>query len=224
MGTRWLGIDDDLTGDLDTDGDPPRPAPRPTPPATPAPDATDTVPTTATTATPDTNATTAGTADTADTADGAAAGAPPAPASDAAWTLAADPRTVARARTLTTGRLRDWARLGRIAADPAAIDDVVLIVDELITNAVVHGRGAVRLRLTLDGAPTAPVLLGEISDDDPARPALPRAASAPRGLDWSEDGRGLLLVTALATDYGTRPRPPGKTVWFTCDLSPRART
>ncbi|MFC5185614.1 ATP-binding protein [Actinomadura harenae] len=215
MGTRWLGIDDELTGDPDADGDPPRPAPRPSPPVTNEPDepepgdtarheparhepAWDGVP-----------------------ADGASADAPPEPAPDAAWTLTADPRTAARARTLTTGRLRDWARLGRIAPDPADIDDVVLIVDELITNAVVHGRGAVRLRLTLDGAPAAPVLLGEITDDHPARPALPSAVAAPRGLDWSEDGRGLLLVTALATDYGTRSRPPGKTVWFTRDLSPR---
>lgn len=145
-----------------------------------------------------------------------------APAPDAAWTLAAGPRAAARARALTTRSLRDWARLGRIAADPAEIDDVILIVDELITNAVVHGCGTVRLRLALDGAPAAPVLLGEITDDDPALPDVPpgRVPEPPPVLDWSEDGRGLLLVTALATDYGTRPRPPGKTVWFTRDLHP----
>ncbi|RFU39276.1 ATP-binding protein [Actinomadura logoneensis] len=137
------------------------------------------------------------------------------------WTLTAEPRAAADARALTTGRLRDWARLGRIAAEPGEIDDITLIVDELITNAVVHGRGTVRLLLTLDGAPTAPVLLGEITDDDPALPPVPRGpVPEPPVLDWSEDGRGLLLVTALATDYGTRPRPPGKTVWFTRALKP----
>ncbi|MFC4907335.1 ATP-binding protein [Actinomadura gamaensis] len=141
------------------------------------------------------------------------------------WVLAADPRAAAHARTLTTRTLRDWTRRGHLAADPCALDDVILIVDELITNAVVHGRGTVRLRLTLDGAPATPVLLGEITDDHPGLPASVRAGrpAPPPVLDWSEDGRGLLLVDALATDYGAYARPPGKTVWFTRSLEPATR-
>lgn len=41
---------------------------------------------------------------------------------------------------------------------------------------------------------------------------------------WSteEDGRGLLLVEALADAWGTRPTASGKTVWFTLLLTPSA--
>src|SRR5690348_6472591 len=35
--------------------------------------------------------------------------------------------------------------------DPARLTDLLIIVVELVTNAVVHGRGDVRMRLRLDG-------------------------------------------------------------------------
>ncbi|MFG2001582.1 ATP-binding protein [Spirillospora sp. NPDC048911] len=122
---------------------------------------------------------------------------------DAVWELAAEAAAASRARTLTAETLRAWR-----VTDPADVDDIVLMVDELITNAIVHGTGPVRLRLHLDG----PAIVGEITDDDPAVPGAP---AAPPLLDWSEQGRGLLLVTALATGYGCRPAGRGKTVWFT---------
>ncbi|MFB4310338.1 ATP-binding protein [Actinomadura sp. GTD37] len=129
-------------------------------------------------------------------ADGADGGGP-----DAAWDLPAQAHAASRARDLTARTLRDWH-----VTDPA---DIVLMVDELVTNAVVHGTGPVRLALRLDGA----LLTAEVSDAHPAAPAVP--GGPPRVLDWSEAGRGLLLVAALATAFGARPRPPGKTVWFT---------
>ncbi|MGI5169730.1 ATP-binding protein [Spirillospora sp. CA-253888] len=121
----------------------------------------------------------------------------------AVWELAAEARAASRARALTGRALREWR-----VPDPADIDDVVLMVDELITNAVLHGGGPVRLRLRLDG----PLLTGEVGDRNPAAPAPP--GPGPGVLDWAEDGRGLLLVGALATDFGVRPEPAGKTVWF----------
>ncbi|GAA2593816.1 ATP-binding protein [Actinomadura fulvescens] len=121
----------------------------------------------------------------------------------AAWELAAEARTASLARALTGETLHAW----RIT-DPAAVDDIVLMVDELITNAIVHGAGPVRLRLRLDGAR----VVAEVTDDNPAAPGSP---SSPPLLDWSEQGRGLLLVAALASEFGCRPEDPGKTVWFT---------
>ncbi|WP_433323299.1 ATP-binding protein [Spirillospora sp. CA-294931] len=127
----------------------------------------------------------------------------PGASSHAAWELQPETRAASRARTLTAATLRGWRMI-----QPADLDDVVLMVDELITNAVVHGAGPVRLRLSLRGAR----LLAEVTDDAPGSPLVPGAA--PGVLDWSEQGRGLLLVTALATEFGVRPGRPGKTVWF----------
>ncbi|QKW36184.1 ATP-binding protein [Actinomadura sp. NAK00032] len=143
----------------------------------------------------------------------------------AAWDLPAQPRAAARARDLTARALRGWH-----VTDPDDTADIVLMVDELVTNAVVHGTGPVHLALRLDGdphggpnsrpggGPGGALLTAEVSDADPAAPTAPGAP--PRVLDWAEAGRGLLLVAALATDHGARPHPPGKTVWFTRRTAP----
>ncbi|GAA3191601.1 ATP-binding protein [Actinocorallia longicatena] len=128
-----------------------------------------------------------------------------APGGDAravAWEFPADLRAPSRARNLTRGELAAWK-----LTDSADIDDVVLIVDELVANAVVHGRGPIRLRLLLDGL----MLRGEISDHSPV--AAPTNTRTSREED-AEDGRGLLLVAALAAACGSTPTGPGKTVWF----------
>lgn len=122
----------------------------------------------------------------------------------AAWVLTAEATAASRARALTRDTLGRW-HIG----DPADVDDIVLMVDELITNAIVHGSGPVRLRLLLDG----PTVTGEVSDDSPVAPRP--SGVDPGGLDWSEAGRGLMLVVALASEFGARPAGRGKTVWFT---------
>jgi hypothetical protein len=50
------------------------------------------------------------------------------------------------------------------------------------------------------------------------RPACPRPSQA-RAYD--ERGRGLAIVTALATASGVRAEPVGKTTWFTLALRDR---
>jgi anti-sigma regulatory factor (Ser/Thr protein kinase) len=122
----------------------------------------------------------------------------------ASWDLPAEVRTAAQARALTRETLLDWG-----VTDPADTDDVVLIVDELVTNAVVHGGGRVRLVLRLDGAQ----LVGEVGDGSRG---APRAREA--GAD-AESGRGLWLVAALAAEFGVRPEGAGKTLWFTRRLA-----
>jgi anti-sigma regulatory factor (Ser/Thr protein kinase) len=125
----------------------------------------------------------------------------------ARWDLPAETGSAALARALTAEALRQWG-----VHDQGDIDDVILLIDELVTNAIVHGHGRVRLRLRLDGAH----LTAEVGDDNPVAPAPP--GRGPDVLDWAEDGRGLLLVTTLATTFGTRPEPHGKTVWFSLTL------
>jgi anti-sigma regulatory factor (Ser/Thr protein kinase) len=88
----------------------------------------------------------------------------------------------------------------------ADLDDAVLAVSELITNAVLHGDGPVEVRVS-----HRPGLLRvEVTDDGRAVP-LPRHA----GLG-DERGRGLHIVDAVTSRWGVAPKRSGrgKTVWF----------
>ena len=82
-------------------------------------------------------------------------------------------------------------------------EDVVLLVSELVTNAVRYAEPPVRLELQ----PSGEDVVVAVRDGSPERPA-PRAADAS-----AEGGRGMLLVDMLATDHGVRTDPPGKAVW-----------
>jgi len=121
----------------------------------------------------------------------------------AAWEFPPDLRAPGQARALTRTELAAW-RL----TDPSDVDDIVLMVDELVANAVVHGKGTIRLRLLLDGL----LLRGEITDDSPLEPPLAPAGERPFD---AEDGRGLFLVAMLAAESGCTGDGAGKTVWFT---------
>ena len=89
------------------------------------------------------------------------------------------------------------------------VEDVELVVSELVTNAMRHGRG--RSRCTFEVAPDR-VVVG-VQDQGPAG-HFPGAGTIHR-----RDGRGLALVAILATEWGVRPEPGGgKVVW--CVLTP----
>lgn len=84
-------------------------------------------------------------------------------------------------------RLLAW--LGYAGDRPAAL----VMVSELVTNAVVHGAGSpgpLLLRLKVDGLSHLTV---EVSDHAPGEPRLP---ATPAPVD-AESGRGLSLVEAL---------------------------
>ncbi|MEU8635697.1 ATP-binding protein [Amycolatopsis sp. NPDC048633] len=87
----------------------------------------------------------------------------------------------------------------------AAVDDALLIVTELATNAVQHGAGRPLLRLSVGVGH----LRIEVFDDDPVPPER-----RPPGADG---GWGLLLVERLSLAWGTARHGLGKVVW--CALS-----
>jgi len=118
--------------------------------------------------------------------------------------LPPDVPAVRLARQATRDALADW-QLGHLE------DDVVLIVSELVTNAVRHAvdTGAVGLELT-----SAPAWLRvEVRDGDPHWRAMDRLA------DCDESGFGFVLVDSLADRWGVRRVCAGKAVWAEFDAA-----
>ncbi|WP_342777132.1 ATP-binding protein [Streptomyces globosus] len=121
--------------------------------------------------------------------------------------LPSTPRGARAARALTVSQLLEH-RL------PFA--DAAQVVAELAANAVTHGRvpgRGFRLRLRTGPGPTLSI---EVSDTRAeAAPPGERAVPDPA----AECGRGLLLVSALASRWGTDRGPvPLKTVWAELDF------
>ncbi|MFD7873844.1 ATP-binding protein [Streptomyces sp. NPDC059766] len=114
------------------------------------------------------------------------------------------------------GRARKWARSrlagSGIEADEPLAETLVLLVSELVTNAVVHtGRPAVlRLSLAAVAAEVATVRL-EVADACDRAP-VPRCADGD-----ATGGRGLALVDGLADRWGWSPEGAGKRIWCEVD-------
>ena len=85
------------------------------------------------------------------------------------------------------------------------VDTVLLLVSELITNAVIHGQSAPRMHIQAVGGQI------RVSVDDESRdaPVVPE-----QGVEALEAGRGLMLVDALASRWGWTPIERGKRTWF----------
>lgn len=126
--------------------------------------------------------------------------------------LSATRRGARLARRLAVQQLAEWGW----AYDTTASGAVAHVVAELAVNAVQHGRVPgrdFRLLLALDDADRLRI---EVVDArfDRLPPGPARTAD-----DMAENGRGLVIVRALADRWGTEPRPaPCKTVWAELDL------
>ena len=110
--------------------------------------------------------------------------------------LADSVRSPARARQATADMVT------RLHLEPMG-DDLVLVVSELVTNAVRHAEPPVSLELQADEHRVTVA----VADGSPGRPTPRRPA------DDAEGGRGLSMIDLLAAEMGVRPSPPGKTVW-----------
>jgi anti-sigma regulatory factor (Ser/Thr protein kinase) len=123
---------------------------------------------------------------------------------------------VAAARTEVEAAIGAWC----VAVDP---DVAVLLTSELVTNAVTHATAGSRRNgaAARRGFAAGAVLLVIVADDAGLRVDvhdgsgdLPVVADCPADAD-AETGRGLLLVTSLAAEWGFYRTPGGKAVYFT---------
>lgn len=109
--------------------------------------------------------------------------------------------TPARVRHFVAATLNEWNVIDRL-------DDIVLVADELVTNAVVHAASDVAITLTSDPG-SIRVAVGDRSA------AVPRPAN--RGAD-AMSGRGLHIINVLSSAWGHESGDTGKIVWARFDV------
>jgi anti-sigma regulatory factor (Ser/Thr protein kinase) len=123
------------------------------------------------------------------------------PELDVAATLRLPPRPDAarRARRFLT----DFCR----AADlpDTVCQTAALLVSELVTNAVIHGRTAATV--VVHRPPDT--MRVTVRDDNPALPEIGESPDVS-----AEGGRGLLIVAKLSDRWGIEAGDGGKAVWF----------
>lgn len=118
------------------------------------------------------------------------------------------------------GRARRWARSRLIGSgmedDEPLAETLILLISELVTNAVVHTGCPAVLRMlfgTANPTGSAGTVRVEVADTS-CRPPQPRHAE---GEDTG--GRGLELVDGLADRWGWQPEGAGKRIWCEVDRS-----
>lgn len=117
--------------------------------------------------------------------------------------LTREPSAAAEAR----GEVRAVIRAWELPVDP---DIAILLTSDLVTSAIMHGRGET---LTLAVRCARGHLRVDVYD---ASRSLP-AADEPVDTDT---GRGLVLVAALSADWGSFRTPAGKATYFTLAFQP----
>ena len=122
-------------------------------------------------------------------------------AHEARTSLPADLASASAARRFVGTTLREWEC-------DVLTDSALLLVSELVTNAVLHARSALDVVLRL----AADRLRIEVHDESPTQPTRKYYST------HAGTGRGLMLVEQLAEDWGVDPlEGNGKRVWFELD-------
>jgi PAS domain S-box-containing protein len=112
-------------------------------------------------------------------------------------TLPPQPASVAEARQLVRGLL-----IGSGRED--LLDTAVLLVSELVTNALLHAATDIGVSVTLDGEGL------HVGVTDGSRHLPSRREYGPT----SGTGRGLRMLESMVDEWGVTQRRDGKTVWF----------
>jgi two-component sensor histidine kinase len=110
--------------------------------------------------------------------------------------FARTPTAPADARRMVASRFGDELA-------PETLDDVLLVVSELMTNAVLHGEGGVQLRLAV----AKDCVMGQVTDDGGRFDGRPRKLDPARA-----GGHGLRIVGCVADRWGIAD--DAADVWF----------
>lgn len=115
---------------------------------------------------------------------------------EASIELSSRPASVGLARRWLAETFELWDLLGMDY-------DVSVVLSELVTNAILHARTPVLVRVGYDGS----VVRLEVEDGSPESPVARRPSAR------ATTGRGLLLVGSLSTAWGCSLTGGGKVVW-----------
>ncbi|GGY41700.1 magnesium or manganese-dependent protein phosphatase [Streptomyces omiyaensis] len=110
-----------------------------------------------------------------------------------------DPEALSSARHMIRAAVRAWGAGSRA-------DEIELVADELMTNALMHTDGGAIITLRILPGPERRLRV-EVEDRSSALPRRREAGEA------GVSGRGLLLVDQLSDSWGVESRGGGKCVW-----------
>ena len=121
--------------------------------------------------------------------------------SEHSFALPPAPTSPREARLRAARELEGWG-------DADARHAVVLLISELVTNAVVHARSTVTIDLAVND--DGPVHV-KVHDESTVRPTARRHHADRPG------GRGMHLLESLAARWGVEESRTGKSIWFEVD-------
>lgn len=119
------------------------------------------------------------------------------------------PSSVPLARRIARHSLRDAG-----IQDPEVLDTVELLVSELTSNVANHTNGQATLSVVRIGT----IVRVEVCDLEPAADPVKQRIDV-----TAERGRGLLLVSSLATSWGVDRSPDHKCTWAELDVAASER-
>lgn len=117
--------------------------------------------------------------------------------------LESDPRAAGHARQAVKHKLTEWGHTN-------CLDDALLVVSELVANAIRHGGSPVALHLMV----RTPVVLIGVQDGSPTTPPTPRALT-----DTHTGGRGMHLISAVCKRWWWYQCEKTKIVWAEIPLA-----
>ncbi|MFF4114584.1 SpoIIE family protein phosphatase [Streptomyces sp. NPDC001714] len=133
------------------------------------------------------------------------------PRAQGSASLPGSPLAPGSARSLVRASFDEWTECGLLCPEQRRVaEDALVVVSELVTNAVVHAGTDVEVDWWLEGREETAFVV-EVTDRHPSR--APRDHPGETPYETPEFGRGLRLVASLAESWGVTYRTGAKSVW-----------